>query len=97
MPSKKSQSKAGRPPVPRGQETGKSKARLMKDDTPAIHGRRTSKNKMNSDPSTGHVASSPARPQTNFPSTPAVIDRKKVGSTAGGEKVFKQRSKKAKT
>ena len=93
MANKKDQHQVGIPEKPRGQQTGfaghTDQNREEKDHTPAISGRRKTKNKMFGDASAQHVASDPTTPSTNSPSTPAMNAKRKGG--AGGEAVFKRR------
>ena len=73
MATRKDQHKVGTPSKPRGQQTGfagnpdQNRAQMKK--TPALRGRRKKANAMFADASEQHVASSPATPSTNAPST----------------------------
>jgi hypothetical protein len=93
MPTKKDQHNVGTPEKPRGQQTGfagnPDQNREEMKKTPALRGRRKSVNKMFGDASEQHIASNPATPSTNAPSTVANVGPK---SPAGGERVFKRRS-----
>ena len=76
MPAKKDQHKAGIPAKPRGQQTGfagnPDQNREEMEKTPALRGRRKSKNKMFGDASEQQTGSSAATPSTNSPSTPGM-------------------------
>jgi hypothetical protein len=100
MGTKKDQQKAGAPPIPRGQEMGRGDDRdqnreAMKD-TPALRGRRKRANKMFADESAQHVGGDAVTPSSASPSLPAAIPTGVPLGQSGGEKVFKQRQKKAK-
>ena len=81
MATKKDQHKAGIPEKPRGQQTGfagnPDQNREEIEKTPALRGRRKRANKMFGDASEQHVATSPATPSTNSPSTVANVGMKK--------------------
>ena len=76
MAAKKDQHKAGIPPKPRGQQTGfagnpdQNHEEMKK--TPALRGRRKSRNKMFGDASDQQTGSSAVTPSTNSPSTPGM-------------------------
>lgn len=76
MGTKKDQHKVGIPPKPRGQQTGfgghPDQNREAIDDTPALRGRRKTKNKMFADQSRQHTGASAVTPSTNQPSTPGM-------------------------
>ena len=95
MGTKKDQHKAGTPAKPRGQQTGfagnPDQNREEMEKTPALRSRRKNANKMFGDASEQHVASNPATPSTNAPSTVANVGPK---SPAGGERAFKRRMSK---
>ena len=98
MSSKKDQHKAGIPAKPRGQQTGgpgnPDKSRVAKEEeTPALHGRRKTANKLAADKSSQHTASDPSKPKSNTPSIPGQIGGGHVGES-GGETGFKRRQKK---
>ena len=73
METRKDQHKVGTPEKPRGQQTGfagnPDQNREEMNKTPALRGRRKKANKMFADASEEHVASNPATPSTNDPST----------------------------
>ncbi len=73
MGTRKDQHNVGTPEKPRGQQTGfagnPDQNREEIDKTPALRGRRKKGNKMFADASEQHVASNPATPSTNAPST----------------------------
>ena len=81
MGTRKGQHKAGTPEKPRGQQTGfagnpdQNREEIAK--TPALRGRRKKANKMFADASEQHVASNPANPSTNAPSTVVNLGTKK--------------------
>ena len=81
MATKKDQHKAGTPAKPRGQQTGfagnADQNRQEMESTPALRGRRKNANKMFGDASEQHVASNPATPSTNDPSTIVNVGTKK--------------------
>ena len=84
MGTRKDQHKVGTPAKPRGQQTGfagnPDQNREEMTKTPALRGRRKKENKMFADASEQHVASNPANPSTNAPSTvvyPATKKHKK--------------------
>ena len=80
MGTRKDQHKAGTPEKPRGQQTGfagnPDQNREEMEKTPALRGRRKNENKMFGDASEQHVATNPANPSTNSPSTVANIGTK---------------------
>ena len=80
MGTRKDQHKAGTPEKPRGQQTGfagnPDQNREETEKTPALRGRRKNENKMFGDASEQHVATNPANPSTNSPSTVANIGTK---------------------
>jgi hypothetical protein len=75
MGTRKDQHKVGAPEKPRGQQTGfagnPDQNREEMTKTPALRGRRKKENRMFGDASEQHVASNPANPSTNAPSTVA--------------------------
>jgi hypothetical protein len=81
MGPRKDQHKAGTPAKPRGQQTGfagnPDQNREEMEKTPALRGRRKKDNKYFGDSSEQHVASNPAYPSTNSPSTVANVGAKK--------------------
>jgi hypothetical protein len=81
MATKKDQHKAGTPEKPRGQQTGfagnPDQNRQETEKTPALRGRRKRANKMFGDASEQHVATNPANPSTNSPSTVVNVGMKK--------------------
>ena len=81
MAIRKDQHKAGTPAKPRGQQTGfagnPDQNRQEVESTPALRGRRKNANKMFEDASEQHVASNPATPSTNAPSTIVNVGTKK--------------------
>jgi hypothetical protein len=81
MGTSKDQHKAGTPAKPRGQQTGfagnPDQNREEMEKTPALRGRRKKDNKYFGDSSEQHVASNPANPSTNSPSTVANVGAKK--------------------
>jgi len=100
MVKKKDQHKVGTPTKPRGQQTGfagnPDQNREEMKETPALRGRRKPATKMFADESSQHVGGDAATPRSNTPSVPAAAPTgTKLGET-GGERVFKQRLKKAK-
>jgi hypothetical protein len=80
MGTRKDQHKVGTPEKPRGQQTGfagnPDQNREEMTKTPALRGRRKKANKMFNDASEQHVASNPANPSTNSPSTIANVGPK---------------------
>ncbi|HKY45700.1 MAG TPA: hypothetical protein VJM50_21600, partial [Pyrinomonadaceae bacterium] len=74
--------KVGTPRKPRGQQTGfagnPDQNREEMEKTPALRGRRKKANTMFADASEQHVASSPATPSTNAPSTVVNVGAKKA-------------------
>lgn len=100
MANKKDQHKVGTPTKPRGQQTGfagnADQNREAMKETPALRGRRKNATKMFADESSQHIGGDASTPSSNTPSVPAAAPTgKKLGET-GGERVFKQRLKKAK-
>jgi hypothetical protein len=81
MGTRKDQHKVGTPEKPRGQQTGfagnPDQNREEMEKTPALRGRRKRANKMFADASEQHVASNPATPSTNAPSTVVNLATKK--------------------
>lgn len=81
MGTSKDQHKVGTPAKPRGQQTGfaghPDQNREEMSNTPALRGRRKKANKMFADASRQHIASNPANPSTNAPSTVAYTGNKK--------------------
>jgi hypothetical protein len=73
MGTRKDSHKAGTPQKPRGQQTGfagnPDQNREEMKKTPALRGRRKNENTMFGDASEQHIASNPATPSTNAPST----------------------------
>jgi hypothetical protein len=98
MSSKKEQSKAGRPPKPRGQQTGfagnPDQNREAKKETPALRGRRKEASDHFNDESKQQMGSDAATPRSNTPSVPAAIPTGVPLGETGGERAFKQRQKK---
>jgi hypothetical protein len=80
MGTRKDQHKVGAPEKPRGQQTGfagnPDQNREEMTKTPALRGRRKKENRMFGDASEQHVASNPANPSTNAPSTIANVGPK---------------------
>ena len=100
MVSKKSQSKAGVPGKRRGQQMGDERSAPdktldAKAETPALRGRRTSANKFFADDSSQQTGTRPEVPRDNTPSLPAAIPTGTKLGESGGERVFKQRQKRA--
>ena len=99
MSSKKEQSKVGRKPKPRGQQTGlpgkPDQNREEIKNTPAVRGERKAANKMFADDSEQQVASNPTAPSANSPSIPAAMPAGVKLGESGDEKAFKQRQRKA--
>ena len=81
MGTRKDQHNVGTPEKPRGQQTGfagnPDQNREEMEKTPALRGRRKRANKMFADASEQHVASNPATPSTNAPSTVVNLATKK--------------------
>jgi hypothetical protein len=81
MGTRKDSHKVGTPRKPRGQQTGfagnPDQNREVMEKTPALRGRRKGQNKMFADASEQHVASNPATPSTNAPSTVVNVGSKK--------------------
>lgn len=81
MGTRKDQHKVGTPAKPRGQQTGfagnPDQNREEIEKTPALRGRRKKANNMFADASEQHVASNPANPSTNAPSTVVNLATKK--------------------
>ena len=81
MATRKDQHKAGTPRKPRGQQTGfagnPDQNREEMEKTPSLRGRRKKANTMFADASEQHVASNPATPSTNAPSTVVNVGTKK--------------------
>lgn len=81
MATRKDQHKVGTPKKPRGQQTGfagnPDQNREEMEKTPALRGRRKKANAMFADASEQHVASNPANPSTNAPSTVVNVGTKK--------------------
>jgi hypothetical protein len=100
MSSKKEQSKVGRPPKPRGQQTGfagnPDQNREEKKNTPALRGRRKEATDHFGDESKQQVGSDAATPRTTTPSLPAAMPIDVPLGETGGERAFKQRLKKSK-
>ena len=98
MATRKSQSRAGAPEKPRGQETGEAGAvdqnRQAKADTPALRGRRKKENEYFADESRQHTGSDAAKPRSNTPSLPAAMPSNTKVGESGGEREFKQRASK---
>jgi hypothetical protein len=96
MPDKKDQHKVGAKAKPRGQQMGTASApdqnRAQKAGTPALSGRRKTKNKMFGDKSAQNIGGDAVTPQTNSPSTPAMTSRTRKGESSG-ETAFKARLK----
>ena len=101
MASRKSQAKAGIPPVRRGQQMGDAKTnnpnkqREAKANTPALRGRRKTENQFFADDSAQQAGSNDARPRSNTPSIPAAIPTGQKLGESGGERAFKQQQAKA--
>ena len=98
MSSKKAQSKVGRKPKPRGQQTGfvgnPDQNREEIKNTPALRGRRKAANKMFDDESQQQVGANPSAPSANSPSLPAAMPSGVKLGESGDEKAFKQRQRK---
>ena len=100
MASKEKQSKVGRSTKLRGQQTGRpdtvpDQEREAKQETPALRGRRKNANQFFADKSSQQVGSDGATPRSNTPSVPAAMPSGQSVGESGGEKVFKQRQKRA--
>jgi hypothetical protein len=97
MSSKKEQSKVGRPPKPRGQQTGfagnPDQNREAKKETPALRGRRKEASDHYGDESKQQVGSDAATPRSNTPSLPAAMPIDVPLGETGGERAFKKRQK----
>jgi hypothetical protein len=82
MATRKDTHKVGMPRKPRGQQTGfagnPDQNREEMEKTPALRGRRKTTNKMFGDASEQQVASNPATPSTNAPSTVVNVGTKKA-------------------
>jgi hypothetical protein len=96
--SKERQQKVGIPAKRRGQQMGfagepdQNRARVA--DTPAARGRLKEVNKMFADESSQQIGTSASLPRTNSPSTTVMNSGGRAGETTG-ERVFKQRLKRA--